>query len=89
MIANAQGVRDSRQRRVHRTDAREETRIHDVEIIQLMGFAVYIQHRILWIRAEPTSAGLMANARDRNVFIQIERIWNEMRMQVQQTEHRL
>ena len=40
VLADAQGVGDDRQRRVHRADRREEARVDDVEVVELVGLAV-------------------------------------------------
>ena len=40
-------------------DADEETRVHDVEIVELVRFAVPIQHRGLCIAANAAGSGLV------------------------------
>ena len=72
VIAHAQGIRDDSERGVDRADAGEEAGIYHVEIVHLMRAAVGIQHRGRGIASKAAGARLVANARDRNLRLQIE-----------------
>ena len=48
-------------RGVHRSDAREEAGIHHIEIVEVVGLAIDIQHRSGRIITEAASAGLVAH----------------------------
>src|SRR5690349_23924230 len=45
VVAHAQPVRHRRERRVHGADAREEARVDDVEVVDLVRATVDVQHR--------------------------------------------
>ena len=45
VLADADGVGDRREGRVHRADAGEEAGVHDVEVVELVGLAVRVEHR--------------------------------------------
>ena len=61
MIAHAQRVRDDGEGRIHRATRREEARIDDVEVVDLMGAAVRIERGGLRILAKPHGAVLMCH----------------------------
>ena len=52
VVADAQRVRHRGQRRVHRADAREEARVDDVEVVDLVRAAVGVEHRRRRVGAE-------------------------------------
>src|SRR5271165_836668 len=56
VITHAQRVGHDRQRRIHRRARREEAAIDDVKILEIMGFAIHIQHRSLGIVAKTDGA---------------------------------
>src|SRR5208283_104551 len=72
MIAHAQRVGHDRQRRIHRRARREEAAIHDVEILEIMGFAIHVQRRSLGIVAKTDGAILMGDPRQRNALSDIQ-----------------
>jgi hypothetical protein len=43
MVSHAQGIRDCGQRGIYRADTAKEARIDDVEIVQLVGFAMNVE----------------------------------------------
>ena len=45
VVADPEGVGHRRQRRVHRADAREEARVDDVQVVELVGLAVGVEDR--------------------------------------------
>jgi hypothetical protein len=45
VVADAEGVRHRGQRRVHGPDAREEARVDDVQVVELVGLAVDVEDR--------------------------------------------
>src|SRR4029453_16701894 len=52
VVANAERVGHRRQRGVHRADAREEARVDDIEVVELVRLAVGVEHRRRGIGAE-------------------------------------
>ena len=90
MLGHPNGIGHRRQRRVHGADADEEAGVDDVQIVELVSFAVDVEDRGLRIGAEAAGAGLMSHARDRDVGLQVRVAWNQMvRVHAQVTEHRL
>src|SRR5690606_36105352 len=59
VVTDPQRVRHGREGRVHRANARKETRVHDVEVVDLVRAAVDVEHRGGRIRAEATGPGLV------------------------------
>src|SRR5512134_2947905 len=72
MLADSQGVGDDRQRGIHRRTRYEKARIDDVEIVQVVGLTVDVQHRSLRVVAEPHRAALVRRPRNRDLFAKIE-----------------
>ena len=62
VVADAQGVGHRRERRVHGADAREEAGVDHVEVVDLVGPAVGVEHRRRGVGAEPARAGLVGDA---------------------------
>ena len=71
VVADAQGVGHRGQRRVHGADAREEARVDDVEVVELVGLAVGVEHRRRRVGAEPARARLVRDARDRDLVLHV------------------
>jgi hypothetical protein len=90
VVADSQRVRDGRQRGVHRADAREEARIDDVQIVELVGLAVHVEDGRRRVQAEANGAGLVGDARDRDLVLEVPGPRNEMvGVHAQVIEHRL
>src|SRR5581483_7017052 len=66
VVADTQRIGHNRQSRIHGGTRREETAIHDVQIVHFVSFAVDIQGRGLRIVAETNSSILMSHAGQRN-----------------------
>src|SRR5213078_3720580 len=71
VLAHAQGVGDDRQRRVHRADGYEEARVEDVEVVELVGLAVDVEHRRLGIAPEPGRPRLMRGRGDGHALVEV------------------
>ena len=72
VLADADGVGHRGERRVHGADAREEAGVDDVEVVELVGLAVDVEHRRRRVVAEPAGAGLVGHAGDRDVHVHVE-----------------
>ena len=72
VIGHTDRIGDRGEGRVHRSDADEEARVHDIQIVELMSLAVDIQYRGLRIGSEPARPGLVGTAGDRNVCLHID-----------------
>lgn len=68
MIADAQGIRHNRQRRIDRPARREETPIDHVQVIDLVRFTIPVQRGRFWIGPEPDRAVLVSDARQGNAL---------------------
>src|SRR5271157_5262705 len=68
VIAHPQRIGHDGQRRIHRRARREEAAIHDVEILKIMGLAIYVQRRGFGIMPKADGAVLMGDARQRNAL---------------------
>src|SRR5919199_788048 len=55
-------VRHRGEGRVHRARAGEEARVHDVEVVDVVGLAVHVERRALWVLAEADGAALVGDA---------------------------
>src|SRR6476659_2820471 len=88
-MANTQGVGHGRERRIYCADAGKETGINHVKVIQLMRFAVLIEHRAFWVRTEPACSRLMSTPGNTNLILEIEIARDQMVVHVEVTEHRL
>ena len=62
MIAHAQGIRHDGQRRVYGCARREEASVHDIKIVEVVGFAIRIQHRGLRVISKANRSVLMSNS---------------------------
>src|SRR5262245_29271988 len=90
MLGHSDCIGHRRQRRVHGADAHEEAGVDDVQIVELMSFAMDVENRGLRIGAEAAGAGLMSNARDRDFVLQVWVAWKQMvRVHDQMNQHRL
>src|SRR3954464_14711670 len=72
VLADPDGVGHGRERRVHRADAREEARVDDVEVVDLMRLAVGVEHRRSGVGAEPAGARLVGDAGHRDIHVHVE-----------------
>src|SRR4029450_5222937 len=72
VIADAERVGHRRQRGGHRADAREEARVDDVEVVELVRLAVGVEHRRLGIGAEAAGARLVRHAADADLVLHVE-----------------
>lgn len=77
MIADSQGVGDDRQRRIDGRAGDEETSVDDVEVIEVMGFAVSIQYRCFGICSEAHGAVLVPDASNGNPFSEVGQVFEE------------
>ena len=71
MIADPQSVGHCGQSWIHRTDAREKTRVHDVKVVEFVRLAIYIEHRALRVLAKAAGAGLMRDAANPDLILHI------------------
>src|SRR5882724_5080781 len=71
-VAHAQRVRHDGQPRVHSAGGREEARVHHVQVIDVVRFAVAIQRGRLRVRPESDRPVLVRNACERNPLAQIQ-----------------
>lgn len=71
-VADPQRVGDGRQGRVDRADAREEARVDDVEIVQVVGLAVDVQRGGSRVGSETDGARLMRRRADRHALVQVD-----------------
>src|ERR1043166_7076960 len=72
MIADPQRVGHRCQSRIHRADAREETGVHHVEVVELVRLAVGIEHRSLWVLAEAASPGLVRDTTNADLILHVQ-----------------
>src|SRR5581483_7218958 len=74
MLPDAQRIRHDRQSGIHRTTGGEETAVYNVEIIEIMGFAIDVEHGGVRIAAKTQSSILMRHAGEgdasRNIRLQ-------------------
>src|SRR5436305_12393511 len=59
MVADSDPVGHGRERRVHRSDAGKEARVDYVQVVELVGLAVDVDHRARWVGSEPARPGLL------------------------------
>ena len=64
MIAHPQRIRHDGQRRVHGCARREEASVHDIKIVEVVGFAIRIQRRGLRVMSKANRAVLMGYTRE-------------------------
>src|SRR5690348_15868027 len=72
VLADPDGVGHGGEGRVHRPDAGEEAGVHDVQVVQLVGLAVDVEHRRGRVVAEPAGPGLVGAAGDRDAHVHVE-----------------
>src|SRR6476620_5972949 len=72
VLTDPDGVRHRGQGRVHGSDAREEARVHDVEVVDLVGLAVLVEHRRRRIAPEAARPRLVRDTRDRDAHVHVE-----------------
>ena len=87
MITHPQRIGDNRQRWVDRARRTKERAVDHVEVVQIVCPAVQIEHRGRRIFAKATSAALVGNALQGDLFVEIERSGNEMRFIVDRLQH--
>ncbi len=56
VVSDPQRIGDGGQRRVDRADAGEKTGVHDVKIVQLVGFAVDVEHGLCRVGSKAAGA---------------------------------
>ena len=78
VVADAQRVGHRGQRRVDRSDAREEARVDHVEVVELVGPAVHVQHGCPGVGAEAAGAGLVRHPCDRDGGLEVGMTWNQV-----------
>ena len=78
MITDAQNVGNDRQRGVHRSAGNKEGPVDDVEVVDIVGAAVQIQHRCLRIRPEAAGAVLVADTLEGDALRKIELVRENM-----------
>src|SRR4051794_23129689 len=69
VLTDADGVGHGGEGWVHRTDAREEAGVHDVEVVELVGLAIGVEHRCRRVVTEAAGAGLMGDPGHRDVHV--------------------
>src|SRR5262249_52576127 len=90
VIAHADCVGDGGKRGIHRADADEKARVHDVEVVELVRLAIDVEDGGFGIAAEATGAGLMGAAGDGNVGLHVDVARDQvLRMHVEMAQHRL
>ena len=70
VVADAHGVGDRGKRRIDRADAREEARVDDVQVVQVVRLAVRVEHRRLRVIAEADGAAVVGYAGDRDLLVE-------------------
>src|SRR5438445_9747801 len=66
VIAHPQRIRHDGQRRIHGSARREEASVHDIKIVEVVGFAIRIQRRGLRVISKANRAVLMGNSGERD-----------------------
>jgi hypothetical protein len=72
VIADAQCVGHDRERWIHRAARWKETRINNVEIVELVCFAIAIECRRFWIVAKTHGAVLVRDCREWQSLAQVK-----------------
>jgi hypothetical protein len=72
VLADPDAVGDGGERRVDRSDAREDARVRDVEVVEFVGLAVQVHYRGGRVGAEPAGARLMGTPGERDVHAHVE-----------------
>jgi LuxR family transcriptional regulator, maltose regulon positive regulatory protein len=78
MVAHAERVRHRREGWIHRPDRREDARVDDVQVVELVRLAVDVEHRRLGIGTEPAGPRLVRAARDRDVVLHVREAVDEV-----------
>src|SRR5262249_23407453 len=90
VVAHTDRIGDRGKRWIDRADADEKARVDDVQVVQLVCLAVYVQYRGLWVAAEAAGARLMRAARYRNVDLHVDVARDEtVRVHAEMAQHRL
>jgi hypothetical protein len=71
-VGHTQGVGNDRQGRIHCADGGKKACVGDIEVIELMRFAVQIEDGTRAVRPKARRAGLMRRAADGNILAEIE-----------------
>ena len=71
MVSDANGVGNDRQRRIDRTRRDEAGSIHNIQIIQIMGLAMGVEHAGRGIGSHAASTVLMADTLQRDTLLEI------------------
>jgi hypothetical protein len=88
VIAHPDRIGHRRQRRIHRANAGKETGVDDIEIVELMGLAVRVEHGGFRIVPEPACARLVRDSRDPDVVLHIDLAVDQGIMHAKLAEHR-
>jgi len=80
VIPDAQGIGHNRQSGIHCAAGREEAGVNDVEVVDVMRAAVFIQNRCCGIVAKTKRSILMRNAGERNALADKEIARDQMLM---------
>ena len=72
---------------IHRSDARKEAGIHDIEIVEVVGLAIDIQYRRSRIITKTASAGLMSHGGYRHGTLNINLAFNQMVFEIKLIKH--
>src|SRR5574337_1574510 len=89
MVSYAERVGDDRQRGIHGRARYEEARVDDIEIIEVVGPAVHVEHGSFLIVTEPDRAALVGRTRDGNFLSEIQMRRQQMVLAAQMVEHAL
>ena len=72
MVAHSKCVGHDRECRIDGSARWEETPVHNVKIVDVMGFAVHVQYRGLRVVSEANRAVLMGYTSERNALSNIK-----------------
>src|SRR6266545_1580218 len=87
--SDAQRVCDDGQRRVHGADGHEEARVDDVEVVELVGLAVEVEHRRLRVAPELGGARLVGGSRDGHALVEVHVAMVRALLHAEVTQHGL
>ena len=82
VITHPQGVGDGGEGWIHGADAGHEAGIHHIEVVELVGFAVQIQHGTGGIGTEAAGAGLVPHRRDRHGAFDVDLALHQMVLEI-------
>src|SRR4051812_8162656 len=74
VVADAKRVGDRGEGGVHGSDAREEARVDDVEVVDVVRLAVHVEHGAVRIGPEADGAGLVRGRADRHPLVQVDAV---------------